>query len=122
MSFNIAVLSGRITATPELKKTQNGVDVCSFSLAVDRGYGDNKTTDFINIVAWRGTAEFISKHFNKGDLIGIEGSIQTRNYEDKHGNKRTVFEVVCSNAQFIGGKKNDAPQEISNDDFEELGE
>lgn len=101
--FNTVILSGRLTADPELKKTLNGISVTSFTIAVDRPYksGEDKKTDFISIVAWRGTAEFITHYFTKGSLIGIEGSIQTRKYEDKDGKSRTVFEVVANNAQFI---------------------
>lgn len=105
MSFNLIVLTGRLTADVELKTTPNGISVCSFNIAVDRGYGENKATDFIPCVAWRGSAEFISKYFAKGDQIGIEGSLQTRKYQDKNGNNRTAFEAVVSNAHFIGGKK-----------------
>lgn len=101
MSINLTVLTGRMTADAELKTTPNGVDVTTFSIAVDRGYGENKQTDFINIVAWRQTALFITKNFTKGSLIGIEGSIQTRKYQDKDGNNRTAFEVVCNNAHFV---------------------
>lgn len=105
--FNLVVLTGRLTGQPELKTTANGISVCTFSIAVDRAYkkGEEKETDFINIVAWRQTAEFISKWFTKGNLIGIEGSIQTRKYTDKNGNNRTAFEVVANNAQFIESKK-----------------
>lgn len=107
--FNIAVLMGRMTSTPELKTTPSGVSVTSFSIAVDRGYGENKQTDFINIVAWRQTAEFICKHFTKGSRIAIEGSIQTRKYQDRDGNNRTVFEVVANNVHFVDGKKDAKP-------------
>lgn len=101
--FNNVILTGRLTADPELKTTQSGVSVTSFTIAVDRPYksGEEKKTDFINIVAWRGTAEFVTHYFTKGSLIGIEGSIQTRKFQDKDGNNRTVFEVVANNAQFI---------------------
>ena len=102
--MNIAVLMGRMTSTPELKSTPNGVSVTSFSIAVDRGYGDKKQTDFINIAAWRQTAEFICKHFTKGTRIAIEGSIQTRKYQDRDGNNRTVFEVVVNNVHFVDSK------------------
>lgn len=108
MAFNLVVLTGRITADVELKTTPSGVSVCTFSIAVDRGYGENKQTDFINIVAWRQTAEFICKYFNKGSMIGIEGSIQTRKYQDKNGNTRTAFEVVANNVQFMESKKTEA--------------
>lgn len=105
--FNLVVLSGRLTADPELKTTQNGVSVCSFKIAVERRYkqGEERQADFINIVAWRGQAEFVSKFFSKGSMIGIEGSIQTRNYQDKDGNKRTAFEIVANNVQFIESKR-----------------
>lgn len=101
--FNTVILSGRMTADPELKTTQSGVSVVSFCIAVQRKYksGKDTETDFINIIAWRQTAEFIAKYFTKGSLIGIEGSIQTRKYEDRDGNNRTVFEVVANNAQFV---------------------
>lgn len=107
MSINITVLTGRLTSDVELKTTQNGVSVCSFSIAVDRKYkqGEDRQADFINIVAWRGTAEFVSKYFSKGSAIGIEGSIQTRNYTDKNGNNRTAFEIVANNVHFIDSKR-----------------
>ncbi|MBR5923373.1 MAG: single-stranded DNA-binding protein [Clostridia bacterium] len=109
--FNLVVLTGRLTADPELKTTNTGISVTSFSIAVNRRYraGEETQTDFINIVAWRQTAEFITKYFKKGNMIGIEGSIQTRKYVDKNGNNRTVFEVVASNAQFVESKKDSAP-------------
>ena len=105
--FNLAVLTGRLTANPELKTTANGISVCSFCIAVDRPYSkcEEKQTDFINLVAWRKTSEFISTWFKKGDLIGIEGAIQTRKYQDKDGNNRTAFEVIVNNAHFVESKK-----------------
>ena len=105
--FNIVVLTGRICQPVELKTTPNGISVCTFSIAVDRAYkkGEEKETDFLNIVAWRQTAEFVSKWFTKGNLIGIEGSIQTRKYTDKDGNNRTAFEIVANNVHFIESKK-----------------
>lgn len=103
--FNLVVLSGRLTADPELKVTPNGKSVCSFTIAVDRGYGNNKETDFITCVAWEQRAEFISKYFSKGSEIGIEGNIQTRKWQDKNGNNRIAFEIKVNNTQFIGSKK-----------------
>lgn len=105
--FNIVVLTGRLTADPELKTTQSGISVTSFSIAVNRSYrsGEEPVTDFINIVAWRKSAEFVAKYFKKGNLIGIEGSIQTRKYTDKNGNQRTAFEVVANNVQFVESKR-----------------
>lgn len=109
--FNLVVLTGRLTADPELKTTANGIAVTTFSIAVDRRYrsGEERQTDFINIVAWRSSAEFITKYFKKGSLIGIEGSIQTRKYQDKNGNNRTAFEVVANNVQFVESKRDSAP-------------
>ncbi|MBO5211488.1 MAG: single-stranded DNA-binding protein [Clostridia bacterium] len=105
--FNLVVLTGRLTADPELKTTTNGTNVTTFSIAVERRYrsGEERQTDFINIVAWRQTAEFITKYFKKGSLIGIEGSIQTRRYQDKNGNNRTAFEVIANNVQFVESKR-----------------
>lgn len=98
---------GRLTADPELKTTNSGVSVVSFSVAVDRNFvkqGEERQTDFIDVVAWRGTAEFVSKYFHKGSMIAIQGSMQTRMYEDKNGNKRKAFEVVADNVSFCGSK------------------
>ena len=105
--FNLVVISGRLTADPELKTTPNGVSVCAFTIANETGYGENKSTNFINVVAWRKQAEVVSKHFRKGSLIGIEGAIQTRKFTDKNGNNRTAFEIVVNNIQFLEPKKND---------------
>ena len=117
--FNLVVLTGRLTADPELKTTPSGVSVTSFSIAVDRRYkqGEERQTDFINIVAWRAAAEFVAKYFKKGNLIGIEGSIQTRSYTDKNGNKRTAFEVVANNVQFVESKKADTESQDSGASF-----
>ncbi len=130
--FNLVVLTGRLTADPELKTTPNGVSVTSFSIAVSRRYraGEETQADFINIVAWRQTAEFITKYFKKGTMIGIEGSIQTRRYVDKDGKNRTVFEVVANNAQFVESKRDggaandtaDAPASYSNATANEFAE
>lgn len=111
--LNVAAIMGRITYPIEVKTTPNGVSVASFQLAVDRPYqasGQDRQTDFIDCVAWRGTAEFIGKYFKKGDLIAIDGSIQTENYTDKNGNKRKAVEVVVNNASFCGAKNtNESP-------------
>lgn len=105
--FNLVVLTGRLTVQPELKTTPNGISVCTFGIAVDRAYkkGEEKQTDFLNVTCWRSTAEFVSKWFTKGNLIGIEGSIQTRKYTDKDGNNRTAFEIVANNVHFVESKK-----------------
>ena len=112
--FNLVVISGRVCNDIELKYTQSNIPVCSFTIACDRrGKGEDKQTDFINIVAWRQTAEFISKYFAKGSMIGIEGSIQTRKFTDKDGNNRTAFEVIVNNVQFMDSKKNESDGEKS---------
>ena len=105
--LNTAIIIGRLTADPELRTTQTGLSVTSFTVAVDRNYksGDERQTDFINVVAWRGTADFVSRYFQKGQMIAVQGSIQTRNYEDKNGNKRTAVEIVAGNVSFCGDKK-----------------
>lgn len=118
--FNLVVLTGRLTADPELKYTPNGTPVTSFSIAVNRRYraGEEQQADFINIVAWRHTAEFISKYFQKGSMIGIEGSIQTRKYADRDtGKQRTAFEVVANDVQFVESKKPSSG--ANNDNFTE---
>ena len=100
--LNVVVLSGRLTQDPELKTPPNGISVCSFSIAVERRFrsGEERQSDFINIVTWRSSAEFVSKYFKKGQMIAIRGSIQTRRYQDKDGNNRTAFEVVADDVQF----------------------
>ena len=105
--FNLVVLSGRLTTDVELRTTPNGVSVCSFTIANETGFGENKNTNFINVVAWRGTAEVVTKHFKKGNMIGIEGAIKTRKYTDKNGNNRTAFEVEANNIQFLEPKRVD---------------
>lgn len=98
--LNKIVLMGRLTAQPELKATPSGVNVTSFTVAVDRA-GKEKVTDFLNIVAWRSTAEFVCKYFEKGSPIVVEGSLQSRSYTTKDGQKRTAFEVVAENVSFV---------------------
>ncbi len=111
--FNLVVLTGRLTADPELRYTSNNIPVTSFSIAVNRRYkaGEESQADFINIVAWRQTAEFVTKYFKKGSMIGVEGSIQTRKYVDKDtGKNRTAFEVVANNVQFVESRRDGAGQ------------
>ena len=108
--LNVAVLMGRLTADPEIKHTPSDVSVTNFTLAVDRAYvksGTERQADFIDVVAWRSTAEFICKHFRKGQMMAIKGSIQTRSYTDKDGNKRKAFEIVADEVSFCGSKEND---------------
>ena len=105
--LNCVTLMGRLTADPEVRTTTTGKSVCTFSIAVDRSFaraGEQRQTDFINIVAWENTATFISRYFAKGSMIAIQGSIQTRSYEDKNGNKRTAFEVIAREVSFCGSK------------------
>ena len=107
MSLNVVAMMGRMVADPELRHTPNGIATCTFRIAVDRSFvraGEERKADFIDIVAWRQSAEFVCKYFRKGDMIVINGSLQTRNYEDKKGNKRTAYEVVAENASFCGAK------------------
>lgn len=111
--LNKAILMGRLVAEPELRRTQNDTSVTSFTLAVDRTYarqGEQKQTDFIDIVAWRQTADFVSKWFHKGMLVAVSGRIQTRNWEDKQGNKRKSTEVVAEDVYFAEPKRDSQPQ------------
>ena len=106
--LNVAAIMGRLTADPELRHTQNDIAVTSFTVAGDRSYaraGTERQTDFIDVVAWRQTAEFVCKYFQKGSMIAVTGSIQTRNYEDRQGNKRKAFEIVASDVSFTGSKR-----------------
>ena len=105
--MNTICLMGRLTSDPEWKTTQSGVSVTSFSVAVDRPFTNKekeKQTDFINCVAWRGTAEFVSKFFHKGQRIALQGSLQSRKYTANDGGQRTAYEVVVDNAFFCESK------------------
>ncbi len=107
LNLNKVVLAGRITADPELKQTATGVSVLSFTIAVNRSYVSKNSeqgerqADFINVVAWRQTAEFISKYFRKGSAICVTGSIQTRNWQDQQGQRRYATEVIADEAMFV---------------------
>ena len=105
--MNKAILVGRLTADPELKATPTGLNVCSFTIAVDRRFakeGEERKADFINCVAWRQTAEFICKYFSKGRMLGLIGSIQTRTWTDSENNKRYATEVLVDEAYFTESK------------------
>lgn len=106
LNLNKVVLAGRLTADPELKQTQSGVSVCSFSLAVNRRYSKEgqQETDFINCQAWRQTAEFITRYFRKGSSLCIIGAIQTRSWTDQSGQKRYATEVIIDEALFVDSK------------------
>jgi len=106
--LNVVVLMGRLTADPELRTASNGTPYCRFSVAVDRAYarpGEEKKTDFINCVAWRQTAEFLTRYFTKGQMIAIEGSIQTGSYTNRDGAKVYTTDVNVNNVSFTGSKR-----------------
>ena len=119
--INKAILMGRLTRDPELRHTGSGTPVCSFSVAIDNGYGDNRTTDFINCVAWNKTAEFVEKYFTKGRMIIVVGRIQTRTWEGQDGKKNYATEVVASEVSFGESKRSgdengySAPQRQNSD-------
>lgn len=120
MMYNRATLIGRMTADPELKQTNSGKSVSSFRIAVDRPR-DREKTDFLDIVTWGKTAEFVNQWFHKGDPIGVEGPVQTRNYEDKNGNKRTSVEIVAASVFFVGSKSTSkAEEKLAESGFEEV--
>ena len=104
--INKAILMGRLTRDPELRHTGSGTPVCSFSIAIDNGFGDNRSTDFINCVAWNKTAEFVEKYFTKGRMIIVVGRIQTRTWEGQDGKKNYVTEVVANEVSFGESKRN----------------
>lgn len=111
--INMVALMGRLTYEPELRSTPNGLAVIRFQIACDRTYqkdSQNRQADFIDCVAWRQTAEFISRYFHKGSMIAVEGTIQTSNYTDKDGNKRKQIEVLANNVSFCGGKAENGSQ------------
>ena len=108
-SFNKVILIGNMTADPELKQTASGISACTFSIAVNRRYKDENgqnACDFINIVAWRQTAEFVTKYFTKGKPILVCGQLQTRTWTDNQGNKRYATEVVADEVSFVGSNDN----------------
>lgn len=125
--LNHIVIMGRLTRAPELRKTQSGTPVASFTLACERDFapqGEARGTDFIDIVAWRYTAEFVEKYFSKGQMAVVSGRLQIRNWEDKESNKRRSAEILADHVYFGEGKKDRAetyePQggfsEITGDD------
>lgn len=135
MALNVVALMGRLTRDPEMRKTPQGVSVATFTVAVDRSFvkqGEDRQADFIDIVCWRNTAEFVCKYFQKGSMIALNGSIQTRTYQDKNGNNRKTFEIVADNVHFAGEKKDGGTQgggsphyeekENKNDDFAVIDE
>lgn len=118
--LNNIVLMGRLTAYPELRSTGSGVPVCSFTIAVERDYqraGEDKQTDFIDVVAWKSAAEFVTRYFSKGDMIAVQGSLQSRKWQDKDGNNRVSWEVQAERLHFTGSKlaQQAEPREIPPD-------
>lgn len=116
--INKTILMGRLTKAPELRHTNNGTAVTTFNIAVDNGYGENKTTDFINCVAWNKTAEFVEKHFTKGQMIALVGRVSTRTWEGQDGKKNYVTEVTVSEVSFCGSKSAAESTQASGDEFE----
>lgn len=113
--LNKVFLQGRLVADPELRKTQQGTPVASYRLAVDRDYkskdSNAQNTDFVNIVSWRNTAEFVSRYFTKGRMMLVEGRLQMRSYTDKDGNRRVAAEVVTDNVHFADSRKDGSNNE-----------
>lgn len=127
--MNNVILKGRLVADPILKQTQSNIFVCSFKIAVDKYVKDGeKQADFIECNAWRGTAEFISKYFTKGQEILIRGAIHNKNWEDGNGTKHYTYEVTAENCEFCGSKNsngsqqngNSVPDNFNPNDFEEI--
>ena len=111
--YNKVIMMGRLTRDPELKTTPNGVSVCKFSIAVDRKFqnkGEEKKADFFNVVAWRQTGEFVSRYFGKGNMILVEGELQTSKYTDKNGNESSWYDIVADRVCFTGEKKSESGQ------------
>jgi single-strand DNA-binding protein len=127
--MNKCIIIGRLTKEPEVKTTSSSISVCKFTVAVDRKFKDangERQADFINCVAWRQTANFISSYFHKGSKIAIVGIIQTRTYDDQNGQRQFVTEVVVDEAEFVESKANNAPTKPNNydsrlDDNDDLG-
>lgn len=117
--LNTITIMGRLTKDVELRRTATGTAVASFTLAVDRDFSKDNETDFIECVAWKNTAEFVSKYFSKGRMAIVSGSLQIRNWTDKDGNKRKTAEVIANNVYFGDSKRSDEPTEAVSADFSE---
>lgn len=118
--LNVCCLMGRLVADPELRTTPNGISVTTFTIAVDRSYtpkGQERQADFIDIVAWRGTADFVCKYFSKGQLVAVQGAIQTRTYTDRDGNKRKAVEIVADHVHFAEPKRDTKPSAGNNNTY-----
>ena len=118
--YNKAILIGRLVADPELRTTPQGVPVSTFRIAIGRPFmnGGERKADFLTIVCWRRQAEFVCKYFQKGRAIGVDGSIQTRDYTDKDGNKRTAFEIIADRVFFVESKAASGSTAGRTEDFE----
>lgn len=113
--LNVVAIMGRLVADPELKTTPAGINVCTFRIACDRSFaqqGQQRQADFIDVVAWRHNADFLCKHFAKGGMVAIQGRLQTRQYQDRNGNKRTAVEVVADSLSFAGSSKKPGGQAV----------
>ena len=120
--LNQIVIMGRLVRDPELRSTQSGTSVATFTVAVERDFGE-KQADFIDCVAWRQTGEFVSKYFLKGNMIAVSGSLQSRKWKDRDGNNRTSWEINANQVYFCGSRKDSAPAEyvpVTAQDFKEL--
>ena len=123
--LNNVIIMGRLTRDPELRRTQGGTAVTSFTMAVDRDFksqSGEKETDFIDVVAWRNTGEFAAKYLAKGRMAAVEGRIQVRDWQDKDGNRRKSVEVVADNVYFADSKRDSKPQESRTVDEQEFDE
>ena len=129
--LNVVCVMGRLAADPEIRQTQGGTKVARFSLACDRAFKDKngeRQTDWLDCSAFGKTAEFVEKFFFKGSLLALDGRIQTRSYQDKHGNNRKAVEIVAENVHFAESKKKDdshrpgKPEKAQADDFEVIGD
>ena len=113
--LNVVAIMGRLVADPELKTTPAGINVCTFRIACDRSFvqqGQQRQADFIDVVAWRHNADFLCKHFAKGSMVAVQGRLQTRQYQDRNGNKRTAVEVVSDSLSFAGSSKKPGGQAV----------
>ena len=122
--LNKVILMGRFTRDPELRSTPQGISTCAFSIAVDRNFvrpGEERKADFINCVAWRQTAEFISKYFRKGSMVALEGSIQTRSWDDQEGKKRYATEVIVNQVYFAESKR-DSQSSMGDESFSQVND
>ena len=116
--LNSVIMMGRLAADPELRQTPSGVNVCSFSIAVGRSFakqGEERQTDFFDVVAWRGQADFVSRFFRKGQMIAVQGRMETRMYEDRNGVRRKAYTIVADSVHFADSKKDSGPSANSYD-------